>query len=205
VRAAVREIHELCDSEHGISLPQLLVSELGDLRLQRLTGILLKRPFARAVSRSEPACGLGGRSDWVWVRERFEDPSRIRTGEYHLLEALRQTVPPRRPGACAGATWDDLLFEADHERGLYKILVRWLRAEIARQTGGTFRRLFPSGVRVPWCTWAEVADELAAGRALPLIFRYVPVAAPAAGLTLLGVRYGYLRLAAAGDRPDVLA
>ena len=71
IRDALAQLNELCAEEYGsdITLDRVLFepdSHRGKLRLQRLTGIVLKRPFARAGGPSEFSA-TGARRSWEWV------------------------------------------------------------------------------------------------------------------------------------------
>ena len=48
VEAALKEINQLAQDEYGISISELLESPLGQERLQRMAGVLLKKPFAKS-------------------------------------------------------------------------------------------------------------------------------------------------------------
>jgi hypothetical protein len=84
---ALADISELSAAEYGIGIESLLLLPDSSLRLQRLSGILLKRKFAAA---GPPGSSLtGARFSWRWIPASFEFPPADSTREFALLNALR--------------------------------------------------------------------------------------------------------------------
>ena len=93
VEAALRELDELSQAEYEISLKNLLLdtSELSAQRMQRLTGIALKRKFAKSAGAPEFSA-TGAKRSWPWVDSPATKAS-VAPREFALLNELRKPGP----------------------------------------------------------------------------------------------------------------
>ena len=130
VDETLRQLDRLCREEYQTDRQYGLVdlladtdSELGAIRLQRLTGILLKRRFAEP----KPICNRQSETlanhSWKWDLGRFADPDLQLINEFRVLNDIRGKL---WEGGDREPTWIDLRHEAEHERGLFKVLVLWI-------------------------------------------------------------------------------
>ena len=136
VAAALAELDELSKGEYGLPLEQLLLdgTALAAQRMQRLTGIVLKRKFARK-SAPGPYSATGAQHSWPWAGSP-ESAAKSAPKEFEILEELRKPGPwnenkpkatPQEPGP---STWDEFTDDVEHERGLFKVLALWVSDRI---------------------------------------------------------------------------
>jgi hypothetical protein len=196
---AVADLDRLCRDEYGDSygLEDLLDdpdTALASQRLQRLSGILLKRPFGQPV----PLTGsseTGSKRAWQWNTERFGDPEAQATGEFEMLDALRRSLWP-------DATFEQLAGHADHERGLYKILSLWIGDTLKRRGSRSLAEYFnadESPRMEAALDWATTLTQAGLG---PVLAPLIPVPGVVVSVLLIGARFGYRSLTQAPEVPD---
>lgn len=199
VAQAVADLDRLCRDEYGenYGLEDLLDdpnTALASLRLQRLTGIQLKRPFGQPV----PITGsteTGSARAWQWNTERFGDPEAQATGEYAMLDQLRQSL-------WSDATFEQLADHADHERGLYKILSLWIADKVKRRSTRSVAEYFDAdeSPRLEAALdWATTLTQAGLG---PILAPLIPVPGVVVSVLLIGARFGYRSLTQAPNTPD---
>jgi hypothetical protein len=120
-QAALEEISTLCMLEYGLTLEDVLTQPGAQQRLQRLTGVLLKRHFATRENRGADYNPTGANSSWVWRPEKLADPKLQKLDEYRLLDDIR-----REHG---DGTWNSLV-EVEHEAGLFYVFGRWVYGKL---------------------------------------------------------------------------
>jgi hypothetical protein len=206
IRDALADVDELSRAEYGLDLASLLADPdpaMASRRLKRLTGVLLKREFAHSVPLGHQPSETNARRAWVWDLERFTEPSEMRTPEFALLDELRQDLPRQRGNPSLPPTFQNLIDEADHERGLFKVFALWLGDKLTRREGRSFKDYF--GAREPPLFEAALdASTLAAIAALgPLIAPFVPVPAVLVSVLLIGIKFGYRSVSEADERGDL--
>ena len=115
------------------------------LRVQRLTGIVLKRPFARAAPPLLYS-KTGARRSWPWANDAPEQQAKVAPKEFAILNQLRMPGPWNERKPLAGnaddlepITWNDLKDDADNERGLLKILALYVNDKLKHRDGKSFR------------------------------------------------------------------
>src|SRR5688572_9575393 len=200
VSAALREFNELSLDEYGISLEQVLLdgSQLGAQRMQRLTGIMLKQKFARPRAPAQYSATKARRS-WPWSGSPELAASRA-PEEFAILEELRKPGPwnERKPKATPRdgkpITWDEFVSDAEHERGLFKVLALYISDRVRKRTGKSFHdyleaeesRKFEAGLDFTMLVFdAAIMGPIAAVVGVPTV---------AVGVALVGIRYGYRKL-----------
>ncbi len=200
ISAALGEFNELSLDEYGISLEKLLLdgSQLGAQRMQRLTGIMLKQKFARPAAPTRYSATKARRS-WPWSGSP-ESAASLAPKEFAILEELRKPGPWNKrhpqPTAQHGApvSWDTFMSDAEHERGLFKVLALYANDRVRKRNGKSFRdyleaeesRKFEAGLDLTMLVFdAAIMGPLAAVLGLPTV---------AVGVVLVGVRYGYRKL-----------
>ena len=126
IRASLSELDELCKAEYGIELEQLLIDKtpIAAMRMQRLTGIVLKQRFATP---SPPASdgATHARRAWPWKDGSPEESAAGAQRELKILNQLRMPGPWNEKKPLSGTsddkipiTWEQFKDDVEHERGL---------------------------------------------------------------------------------------
>ena len=197
VRDALAELDELSRSEYGLDLRVLLRDKgaLSAKRLQRLTGIALKRPFAQRVEAKQPG-ETQARYAWPWTEK---DPDAGAAPEaFALLDQIRRPGPWREtspyppsddPQAPIG--WNQLKNDAENERGLFKIVALYAADKVKGRERKTLREYYR----------AEESHNLESALDLAVVVTDFAITGPiaaavgvhmvAVGLALIAVQFGY--------------
>jgi hypothetical protein len=194
IQAAVKEIDRLSCMEYGRGLLDLLANPQGFEQLERLTGVLLKRNFATSIDLEGRTGNAGARRAWKWQTDRFSDSKVQQTREFEILETLQEYHGYQ--------SLNELADDADHERGLFKILALWVSDKLKGEKGKSFREYFEAEETPNFEALLDVSTltfQMAAGAALAAV---VPVPAIAVSLGLIATQYGYRRITQAQERPD---
>jgi len=128
VADALAEINKLAEEEYGLPLEALLTSNLAEERLLRLSGVLIKRPFAK---RNPPGVynPTNANYSWHWNIARFSDPQLTDLDEYKILKEIRDLE--------CNESWSEIK-NMSHEAGLMWAVGKWLTGQIAGEEK-TFR------------------------------------------------------------------
>jgi hypothetical protein len=195
IQASLSELNALSLEEYGLTLEQVLLdpSPMSAMRVQRLTGILLKRPFA--IESGAPAFSeTKARRSWPWAQESPDVRAAVAPAEFAVLNELRQPGPWQERTPPAGAseiTWDQLKGDVEHERGLFKVLALYVNDKLRRQQGKSFKeyleakesKQFEAGLDLAQVVFdAAVMDPIAAAVGVPTV---------AVGVALVAIQYGY--------------
>jgi hypothetical protein len=195
IQASLSELNALSLKEYGLTLEAVLLdqSPIAAMRVQRLTGILLKRPFA-IESGASAVNETGARRSWPWAQESPDVRAAVAPAEFAVLKELRQPGPwqERTPPAGAGEiTWEQLKDDVETERGLFKVLALYLNDKLRRQSGKSFKdyleakesKQFEAGLDLAQLVFdAGVMDPIAAAIGVPTV---------AVGVALVAIQYGY--------------
>src|SRR6266536_4624054 len=94
INIALEELNQISRDEYGPGLEDLLLDPSPDsaLRIQRLVGIVLKRPFARQAPPA-PYSRTGARRSWPWENDTPEQHAKAAPKEFELLNQLRMPGP----------------------------------------------------------------------------------------------------------------
>ncbi|MHC4550795.1 MAG: hypothetical protein ACYTEZ_18705 [Planctomycetota bacterium] len=191
VEVSLAELDALCRCEYGCGLVDVLQGELAAVRLQRLTGVLLKKRFA-TMQRPDPHHNpTEAAHSWHWSIDLFDRPELQKTGEYDLLNQLRD--------AEGMPTWDHLA-SVTQERGLYKVLTLWLKDKLAGEQGKTFREYYYAKETPEFKSTLDIANTIVGGASA--IASVVGVPTIAVNLALIACEYGYEKLVDAPERLD---
>lgn len=208
IRAAIAELDQLARHEYGCSLEDLLLdpSGLSAMRMQRIVGIVLKRPFAREAGPVAYA-RTGARRSWPWAAVSPEDLAAVAPAELAVLDKLRMpgSWNERKPDTGSGddepISWSSFKDDADNERGLFKILALYVDDRLARRGTKKLQQYlearesprFEAGLDLATLAFdAAVTAPLAALLGIPTL---------AVGVALVGIQYGYRRMTDAnGER-----
>ena len=202
VRAALTELDKISKDEYECGLEALLLDTSPDaeLRVQRITGIVLKRPFARRDFPA-PYTRTGARWSWPWANEAPEELASSAEKEFEILDQLRMPGPWNERKPLSGnaedhvpISWGDLQDDADNERGLFKIMVLYVDDKIKGRHRRSLRdyveadesRHFEAGLDLATLVFdATVTAPLASLVGLPTV---------AVGIALVGIQWGYRKL-----------
>jgi hypothetical protein len=210
IRTALSELHRLCQAEYNIDLEELLIdkSSLAAMRMQRLTGIVLKQKFAtcrRATQMSETEA----RRTWPWKKHAPETSAA--DAELKVLNQLRMPGPWNERKPLAGTsddkvpiTWDEFKDDVEHERGLFKVLALYVADRVKRREGKTLREYFDAKESPRFEAGLDLAVVLSDLAVMGPIASLLGVPTVAVGVTLVAMQYGYRRLTdpTEGRRPD---
>jgi hypothetical protein len=198
--AALSELDALSRDEYGVGLEELILSDSpgASMRLERIVGIVLKRPFATKAP-PNPSGLTRARRSWPWADEDPDDQAAKAPRELAILNELRKpgTWSERTEQAedgqvrPAGSNWEQFKDDADNERGLFKILVLYANDKVKKREGKSLREYLE----------AEESRKFEAGLDLATLAFDTAVIAPlvsllgiptlAVGISLVGIRYGY--------------
>ncbi len=202
IRRAIAELDELSKKEYGLGLEQVLVDDTpnGAVRLQRLTGIVLKREFAEPGG-PPTYTRTGARRSWPWKDAPPEASAERAPREFEILRELRMPGPWNERKPLSGTvddqvpiSWEQLQDDADNERGLFKILALYVEDKLKGRDRKTLReyletdesRRFEAGLDLATLVFdAAITGPVAALLGLPTL---------AVGVALVGVQYGYRAL-----------
>jgi hypothetical protein len=188
VEAAFRDIDRLAREEYGLTLRRLLESPMAEDRLRRLAGVMLKAPFAYSTD-PDSYNPTDARRSWHWDAARFDDPRLAGSGEYELLNQLRDEE--------GRGSWDDLQ-DITHEAGLMWVLGKWLKGRLVGEAK-SFREYYYEP------TPPEVDLALSAVDLLPIasvLAGVVGVPVLAVNLALIVTKFGYEKLTEPPTQPE---
>ena len=201
IQGALAELDRSSRAEYGRGLEELLADPSPDsaLRLQRLTGIALKRPFA--VKSSPPAHSVtGARNSWPWAPVSPDTLATSAPEEFAILDELRKPGPWHERTPPAGnadddgrITWDQLKDDADNERGLFKILALYVDDKLKKRDTRTLREYLDADESRRFETGLDLAQVVFDWGVTPTLLTLLGVPPVAVGLALVGVQYGFKR------------
>ena len=188
VEAALKDIDQLAQKEYGLPLAQLLKSDDAGPRMQRLAGVILKKPFAEP-KKPGPYNPTGASRSWHWDAERLDNPALAGTPEHELLKQLRD--------AQGGHGWGYLL-DVTHEAGLMYVVGKWLKARMDADPK-SFRQCYYEPTSPEVDLVLNVANLLPYASALAGL-----VGAPvlAVNLALILAKFGYEKLTDPPPQPE---
>ena len=200
IKAALAELNQISLDEYGLGLEDILLdpSENSALRLQRVTGIALKRPFA---TQAPPSFTLtGARRAWPWAGDSPEVHANVAPNELAILNELRMPGPwnERKPltGTAADLepiTWDQLKDDADHERGLFKILALYVDDKLKGRDRKSLREYLDTKESHGFEAGLDLATLVFDAAVTGPVATLLGVPTVAVGLVLVGIQYGFRR------------
>jgi len=195
IRAALSELNTLSLDEYGLTLEAVLLdpSPVAEMRIQRLTGILLKRPFA-TMSATPSYSETGARRSWPWAQESPDARRASAPTEFAILEELRQAGPWQEVTPPAGATeitWIQLKDDVEHERGLFKVLALFLNDKIRKREGKSFKEYLEADESRHFEAGLDLAEMLFDSAVTAPVIAAVGVPGVAVGVALVAIQYGY--------------
>lgn len=204
IRAALADLDGLAHAEYGVPLESLLVSidSVSELRVQRLVGIALKRKFATPV-RQNAYSATGALRSWPWPDsgDSLVPVDRDAAPELALLEELRKPGGwnERKPltGTRADTVpvaWSTFKDDAEHERGLFKILALYASDRFNKQKGRTLKAYLDAPESKPFEAGLDIATLLFDTGVIGPLVSVLGVPSLAIGVALVGIQYGYRKL-----------
>lgn len=200
IKTALSKLDRLSRAEYDVGLEELLLSTSPEaaLRLQRIVGIVLKRPFAEKAP-PNPQGITGARRSWPWLEKSPKELAAEGPRELAILNKLRMPGPwneRRKVGKngdviAAKSNWDEFKDDADNERGLFKILVLYVDDKLKKRKGKSLQeyveakesRRFEAGLNLTTLLFdAAVIGPLVSLLGIPAV---------AVGLALVVTQYGY--------------
>lgn len=198
----VQDLDTLCRDEYG----QELIDVLGDSdrdrsarRMRRLAGILLKRDFAVPKPIGEGPTKTDANRAWIWQSDKLEQPANPNSGEYCLIDAIREELPAI-PGH--NPTWDDLLFEAEHERGLFKVLAQYVEDKLEKRETKSFREYHSAKESPVFKAQVDLANTVFNFAMTPVYASILPVPGIVVALSVIGIQFGYDSIFSAEEERD---
>jgi hypothetical protein len=204
IRAALTELNRLALDEYGMPLEALLLSRepISELRVQRLVGVVLKRKFAKPAPPAAYSATHALRS-WPWPDggDSLVPIERDAAKELALIEQLRMPGPWNERKPLTGTvedqvpvSWSKFKDDAEHERGLFKILALYVMDKFNKRETRTLKdyletpesKRFEAGLDLATLLFdAGVTTPLASLLGMPTL---------AVGVALVGIQYGYRKL-----------
>lgn len=206
IQNAVQDLDTLCIQEYDDyfdgGLTALLLDPDKDraaARLQRITGIVLKRKFARSHAIGKGTSSTKADRRWEWVPEKIANADRS-APEYIVLDELRKALP--RFYSYRKDTFQDLIGEAETERGLYKILTLWIIDKWNAQETKSIREYLAQEESAEFKTILDIADFVSQQALTVALASLVPHTEVVVALTIIAGAYGYERISKAPDKRD---
>ena len=203
VKTALAKLNRLSLGEYGVGLEQLLRDDSPDaaLRIQRLTGIALKRPFAR-TSKPQGYTRTGARRSWPWKKASPATSAKKAPRQYKVLNELRKPGPWNERKPLTGTaedkkpiSWDELKDDANNERGLFKVLALYVDDKLKGRGRKTLKEYLEAKESPRFEAGLSLAANVANwGVLTPLVTLIGLPAEVAIGLALVGVQFGYRKL-----------
>jgi hypothetical protein len=203
IHIALEELNEISRDEYGLGLEDLLLDPSSDsaLRVQRLTGIILKRPFAMAAT---PPPGTfsrtGARRSWPWANETPEAQATVAPKQFAVLNQLRMpgTWNERKPLAGTAEdfvpiTWSQLKDDADNERGLFKILALYIDDQLKHRDRKSLQEYLKADESQRFEAGLDLASLVFDWAVTAPLLAMLGVPSLAVGVALVGIQYGYRR------------
>ena len=129
IKQGLNDLEKLAHDEYGITFEEILADE-NPQRLERITGILIKRPFATSREReqNDPFSETGAHTIWTWDIEKLKVGVPEAEKEYELLNKLCKPGPWHEEwNQTTGTTWEAFADDVDQERGLFKVMALYLK------------------------------------------------------------------------------
>ena len=191
VRHALAKLDNLCRSEYpGLTIEDLLTNgqPISPVRMQRLAGIALKRPFAEQGDASKDS-ETKARHSWPWSKK---SPDELKgTPEYKLLDELRLPGPWHEYQPEVEKNWDDLKRDAEEERGLFKIVALYVVDKFNQREPKTLREYFDAKESRRFEAGLDLALLLFDAAVTGPIVSLVGVPTVGVTIALIGIQFGY--------------
>jgi hypothetical protein len=215
IDAVLIALNELCDDEYGETLDEVRCGrdrEVAALRLQRLTGILLKQHFAKPKKRTDehPESRTGAKRIWTWNRRKLAAGVTGAEAEFELLNRLRGPgvwnerwdwpAAEKEPDGSA-LTWDEFINDVDSERGLFKVTALYLKDVLTKKDRKRIAEYYRAEETETLKRGLDLSVILA-GAALAPLYAAVGVPSVAVGLAIFLADIGAAKLFSEDRYPD---
>ena len=202
ISAALAELDGISrDEYHGLSLEELLLDpgEVSALRLQRITGIALKRPFAKRAE-APPYSRTGAKWSWPWTPDSPVAQASVAPREFEILCQLRMpgSWNERKQlrgdaGDLVPIEWDDFKSDVEHERGLFKILALYVDDVLKLREGRSIREYLEADESPAFEGGLDLATVIFDAAVTTPISAVLGIPSVAVGVALVVLQYGYRR------------
>ncbi len=196
IENVLRDFNQLAKDEYGITVEELLADD-DPIRLERLTGILVKQPFATSKFReqNDPVSETGAPTMWIWDAEKLRGGVSGAEKEYELLKKLCEPGSWNEgPNQASGLTWEQFEFEVNQERGLFKVAALYLKDRLNERETKTIAEYYTAEESEAVRRSLDLATILAQGAIVGPIMSAIGVPGLAVGLALYVADYGASRL-----------
>lgn len=199
INIALGRLNQISRDEYGVGLEDLLVDPSPDsaLRVQRLVGIALKRPFAREAP-PVPYSRTGARRSWPWEDHTLDHGATVAPEEFALLDQLRMPGPWNERKPLVGnaddlvpITWSQFRDDVDNERGLFKILALYVDDKLKRRDRKSFREYLDADESPRFEAGLDLSVLLFDAAVTGPVAALIGIPTVAVGVALVGIQYGY--------------
>jgi hypothetical protein len=195
---ALQELEDLAQAEYDTSI--IKVVDDPD-RLRRLTGIMIKRPFATATEIGTHETRTNANRYWTWEKSKLAHPDDPSSPEYELLLALRDHY---HYGADL-AGLEQMAGHADSERGLFKIVAGWLHDKLRGKETASLREYYCAAESRKAEALLDLADMVANFALTPVYVALFAGGGFVVPLVLLAAKHGYKAVFESREVGDVRA
>lgn len=197
IKHVLTDLKHLAKEEYGVTVEELLADD-DPRRLERLTGILVKRSFAisRRRKRNDPTSETGAPTIWMWDIEKLKAGVPGAEDEYELLKKLCEPGPwHEESNEASGTSWEEFADDVNQERGLFKIAALYLKDRLDKSgETKTIAEYYRAEESQALKRGLDLATILVQGTIIGPIMAAVGVPGLAVGLALFVADYGASRL-----------
>ena len=193
----IDQLNDLCRSEYDVDLVELLQDPNKELtleRLRRMTGILIKRPFAEPVKVDPSHTLTQSNNSWSWNPSLLDDAKRKRLPEYQLLMAAAAKMPGSGP--------EPERVQELAERGVYKYFALWLKDKLEGEETKSVKQYLSEPESPEFESLLDLTDTLSQMAIGGVLLATLGVPGIVVSVSLIGINYGYRKLTEASDTPD---
>lgn len=156
----------------------------------------MKRPFAKEAPSSYTI--TGARRSWPWAEDSPEDHAKTAPSEFAILNELRMPGPWNERKPLTGTAddlkpieWADLKDDADHERGLFKILALYVDDKLKHRDRKSLREYLETKESPRFEAGLDLATLVFDAAVTVPVATLLGVPSVAVGLVLVGIQYGF--------------
>lgn len=220
IKNTLADLSSLSEIEYGISLQALREDPNRDMaarRLERLTGILLKRHFAHSedISTGGQYSETNASRYWVWDPEKLTQSNSGTKSELALLNKIRGPGPWNERWDYANKlidpdagnqeviSWEDFISDVDTERGLFKVIALYVKDKLKGNEIQTIAKYYNAKESETLSRGLDLTTILADAAVFGPLYAAVGIPSLAVALGLFVTDIGVSRLFAEEDRhPD---
>ncbi len=192
----IEELDRLVHEEYDVGLLDVIDQPQ---RLRRLAGVQLKAPLGVPTPIEPGRSATGANRAWEWDYDKVRGWPADADPAYVVIEEAA-TLQYGGPSADAR---EYLARDAEHERGLFKIVTSWIRHRLGdRDEAPTLRELYGAEESKREAALLDLADLLANFALTPIYVAALPAGGYLVPILLLAAKHGYGALFEEGGGPD---